>query len=63
MKLRSLIETPPVPIPRGLQSIDLAETTTIRHISTAYIDELTMRAPADVERDLIFLTEVEHLTQ
>lgn len=62
MKLRSLIETPPGPIPRGLPSIELAETTTIRLISTAYIDEPAMRPLADDERDLDFLAEIEHLT-
>ncbi|GAB5349169.1 RES family NAD+ phosphorylase [Alteriqipengyuania sp. 357] len=50
------------PLPHGLGTADIVETTTIRLISTAFMDEPAMAPLADDGDDLDFLAEIERKT-
>lgn len=55
-------ETRPRPVPRGLPLAVVAEPTTVRLISTAYIGEPAMGPLADGLDDLTILESIEQLT-
>lgn len=50
------------PIPRGLPGYDLAEPTTVRLLSTAYIDEPAVAPLGDDDVELDILNDLERLT-